>query len=254
MDYQIERLRQGAVFTITRSAHLNALNREVWRGLESCLDELEGSGGRFLLITGEGDRAFSSGSDLKDGVLEHWDQQAAKSDKIRNLLLRLSQSTIYSIAVVNGMAYGGGLELALACSQRMSASTSRFSMPEIRLGLIPSYGGTQFLPAVVGRARASELMLTGRVLNAEEALEWGIVSYVHNTRTALMDHARSIANSVASFSDRASAAVMRCLTVSGGVPTQEGMNIESSELANLISDSRAKEGIRAFLAREKPSS
>jgi len=254
VDYQIDWLGQGAVFTITRSEHLNALNREVWRGLEACLDELEAGGGRFLLITGEGERAFSAGSDLKDGVLEEWDQQSAKSDKIRRLLLRLSRSSVYSIAVINGMAFGGGLELALACTQRLSLSTSRFSMPEIRLGVIPSYGGTQFLPAVVGRARASELMLTGRVLDAAEALDWGIVSYVHDARTALMDHARSIATSVASFSDQASAAVMRCLTVSGGVPTQDGMDIESRELAYLIGDSRAKEGIRAFLRREKPSS
>src|SRR5512135_2756026 len=114
MDYRVERRAQGAVFTITRAGHLNALNREVWRGLGACLDELEREGGRFLVVTAEGARAFSVGSDLKDDVLEHWDQQSAKSDRIRSLLLRLSRPPLFSIAALNGMAHGGGLELALA--------------------------------------------------------------------------------------------------------------------------------------------
>lgn len=253
VDYRVDRYAQGSVFTITRAAHLNVLNREVWRGLEACLDELEVEGRRFLVVTGEGTRAFSAGSDLKDDVMANWDQQSAKSDRIRSLLLRLSRSPLFSIAALNGMAHGGGLELALACTLRIAVAKARFSMPEIRLGVIPSYGGTQLLPAVVGRSRAAELMLTGRVLSAPEALDWGLVSFVRDDAPSLMEHALGIASEVAGFSADAYTAISRCLATAGGPPTKTAMDVESRELALVLKGPGAKEGIQAFLMNRQSS-
>ena len=252
VDYKVDRIAQGAVFTITRAEHLNTLNREVWRGLEACLDELEREGGRFLVVTSEGERAFSAGSDLKDDVLAHWDQQSAKSDRIRSLLLRLSRSPLFSIAALNGMAHGGGLELALACTLRVAVAQARLSMPEIRLGVIPSYGGTQLLPAVIGRSRAAELMLTGRVLSAAEALEWGLVSFVRDDVQGLTEHALRIASEVGGFSADAYKAIVKCVALAGARPTQEAMDLEGRELAQVLEGEAAKDGIRAFLEQRRP--
>lgn len=247
MDCTVDLHAQGAVFTITRCVQLNTLNRNVWVGLEACLDDLEASGRRYLVITGEGERAFSAGSDLKDDVLANWDQQAGKCDRIRSFLLRLSNSPVFSIAAVNGMAHGGGLELALACTQRVAVAQARFSMPEIRLGVIPSYGGTQFLPAVIGRARAAELMLTGRVISAYEALDWGLVSFLGEDGSATLARALAIACEVAEFSADACAAIRRCLSSFGAVPTRASLEVEGHELTRLLAGETAKEGIRRFL-------
>lgn len=254
MDYQVDRLAQGAVFTIARVTQLNALNHAVWEGLECCLDELESEGGRFLVITGQGDRAFSAGSDLKADVLANWDQQSAKCDRIRSLLLRLSRSRLFTIAALNGMAHGGGLELALACTLRIAVAHFQCSMPEIRLGVIPSYGGTQFLPAIVGRARAAELMLTGRVLSAAEAKEWGLVSHVLDDSQGLMNRAMEIADEVSGFSLDAYCSILECLAAADAAPAMGGMDVESQQLAHLLDRPGAQEGIRAFLKGHSKSS
>ncbi|KHK59942.1 hypothetical protein PI86_05795 [Burkholderia sp. A9] len=252
MDFRFERIESGAVFTITRPDRLNALNRVVWDGLESCLDAVELDRTRFLLITAEGESAFSAGSDLKDNAIETWDQQAKKNDRIRNLLLRLSQLPLFTIAAMNGTAFGGGLELALACTVRTAVKNATFAMPEIRLGVMPTYGGTQFLPAVVGRARAAELMLTGRVLDAQEALMWGLVSYVKEDRTALLDHAITLGTDVAKFSTIAYQCILDSLPATDGSADQAGMDREATQMRRVLETDDAKEGIAAFLEKRRP--
>lgn len=252
MDFNVERIEGGAIFTIARPGRLNALNRGVWDGLEACLDELEREEARFLLITAEGERAFSAGSDLKDNALATWDLQAAKNDRIRNLLLRLSQSPLFIVAAVNGVAYGGGLELALACTVRTAVSDAMFAMPEIRLGVIPAYGGTQLLPAVIGRSRAAEMMLTGRTLRASEALEWGLVSFVKESRSSMIEHALALCAEVAGFSVVAYQSVLRCLSAADGLPNQAGMDVEGEEMRRVLASDDAKEGVTAFVERRRP--
>ncbi|SCK19352.1 enoyl-CoA hydratase [Variovorax sp. HW608] len=252
MDFSIERIEGGAVFTITRPDRLNALNRVVWDGLEGCLDQLERQNSRFLLISAEGKRAFSAGSDLKDNALATWDQQAAKNDRVRNLLLRLSQSQLFTLAAVNGVAYGGGLELALACTVRTAVSDATFAMPEVRLGVMPAYGGTQFLPAVIGRSRAAELMLTGRTLRASEALEWGLVSFVKESRSAMLEHALALGAEVAGFSVVAYRSILRCLAAAHGLPNQAAMDVEGEEMRSVLASDDAKEGVTAFVEGRRP--
>jgi enoyl-CoA hydratase len=250
LDFQLARVDRGAIFTITRPDRLNALNRGIWDGLEACLDELEREQARFLVLTAEGGRAFSAGSDLKEGLA--WDQQPAKNDRVRNLLLRLSQSPLFSLAAINGAAYGGGLELGLACTLRIAVADAKFAMPEIRLGLIPSYGGTQFLPAVVGRARAAEMMLTGRVLDAREALEWGLVSFVTDGREALLAKAVALGTEVAGFNPAAYRSILRCLAAARDVPDQVAMDVEGTEVRKVLQTEDAREGVAAFVEKRIP--
>ena len=250
MNVHVARLDQGAIFTITRPDRLNALDRGVWDGLEACLDELEREQARFLVVTAEGDRAFSAGSDLKEGLA--WDQQPFKNDRVRNLLLRLSQSPLFSIAAVNGPAYGGGLELSLACTLRIAVAEAKFAMPEIRLGLIPSYGGTQFLPATVGRARAAEMILTGRVLDAREALAWGLVSFVAESRDALVAMAVALGTEVAGFNPAAYRSILCCLAAAGDGPDQAAMDVEGTEVRKVLQTEDAREGVAAFVEKRKP--
>jgi len=251
VDFKIERLGSGAIFTITRPQRLNALTKGVWNGLESCVDDLEKASARYLVITAEGDRAFSAGTDLKDNDGLSWDERPAKNDRVRNLLLRLSKSSLFTVAAVNGLAYGGGLELALACTVRASVASARFSMPEIKLAVIPSYGGTQFLPNVVGRARAAELMLTARVLSANEALDWGLVSHIAATREELLTQAIALGSEVASFSPVAYRSIVRCLEGSGSPPEQASMDLEGAEVRTVLSSDDAKEGVEAFVEKRK---
>jgi enoyl-CoA hydratase len=213
---------------------------------------LEREQARFLVITADGDRAFSAGSDLKEGL--SWEQQPAKNDRVRNLLLRLSRSPLFSIAAMNGPAYGGGLELGLACTLRIAVVGAKFAMPEIRLGLIPSYGGTQFLPAVVGRARAAEMMLTGRVLDAREALEWGLVSFVTESREALLAKAVALGTEVTGFSAVAYSSILRCLAVARDAPDQAAMDLEGAEVRRVLQTEDAREGVAAFVEKRRPRS
>jgi enoyl-CoA hydratase len=252
MEFTIERIASGAVFTITRPERLNALTRGVWNGLERCLDDLEREGGRFLVITSEGERAFSAGTDLKDNAGLAWEERPAKNDRVRGFLLRLFDSPVFSVAAINGLAYGGGMELAMACTFRLAVSEARFSMPEIKLAVIPSYGGTQFLPYLVGRARAADLMLTGRVLSASEAMMWGIVSEVVETRSALLERAVSLGQEVASFSPVAYRAIARCLAASGARPDRTALHAEGREVRVVLESDDAKEGVAAFVEKRKP--
>ncbi|HVZ45780.1 MAG TPA: enoyl-CoA hydratase-related protein [Ramlibacter sp.] len=252
MDFTVERKEGGAVFTITRPERLNALTRPVWDGLESCLDTLESEAARFLVITAQGERAFSAGTDLKDNAGLAWDQRPAKNDRVRNLLLRLSQSHLFTVAAINGLAYGGGLEFALACTMRICASTAKFSMPEIKLAVIPSYGGTQFLPALVGRARAAELMLTARVLDAQQALDWGLVSYVTDTPALALERAVAVATEVAQYSPVAYRSIQRCIAAAGDVVDERGMSVEAAEVREVLASEDSKEGVAAFVEKRRP--
>jgi enoyl-CoA hydratase len=252
LDFNVERLEHGAIFTITRPERLNALTKSVWDGLEACIDDLEREKARFLVITAEGDRSFSAGTDLKDNAGLSWDQRPAKNDRVRNLLLRLSRSELFTVAAVNGLAFGGGLELALACTMRIAAAGAKFSMPEIKLAVIPSYGGTQFLASVVGRAHAAEMMLTGCVIDAQQALGRGLVSLVADTRSAMIAQAVATAEQVASFSPVAYRSILRCLSAAEVTPNEQTMAVEAAEVRVVLASDDAKEGVAAFVEKRKP--
>lgn len=251
-DYSIDRAGAGLVFTLRRPAQRNALNDQIWTGLESCMDQMDGGTVRFLVVTAQGEQAFSAGSDLKEGALDPPEQQARKSERVRALLLRLSRMPVFSIAAINGLAYGGGLELAMACTVRSCIQGATFAMPEIRLGVIPAYGGTQFLPATIGRVRAAELMLTGRVLDSATALNWGLVSHVHADGDALQRHALQLAAEVGEFGMLAYQSILHCVQQANGVLDHHAMAVEARQLERVLSSADANEGIRSFLEKRRP--
>src|SRR5437667_6096609 len=178
MAIHLTRISELAVVTLDRPEVLNALNFEMLRDLGAAFDQVADGDARALLVTGAGGRAFCAGADIKElmgrSLLEAR-QGAAFGQAV---FVKLDILTIPSIALVNGYAFGGGLELALACTFRLATPGAKLGLPEIKLGLIPGYGGTQRLPRLIGEARALEKILTGRTLEAEEAARIGLVNRI----------------------------------------------------------------------------
>jgi enoyl-CoA hydratase len=248
-SFTVEPLDDGAVFTIERPAKLNALTRPVLEGLAACLDRLEASRMRLLVVTGRGDRAFCAGTDL--GELQGLDMDArmAKTVMARDLLVRLSRSRVVSVAAINGLAFGGGLELAMACTLRIAAPHVSVSLPEIKLGLLPAYAGTQFLPAIVGPARALEMMLTGRAVPAAEAHAIGLVHRIAAADTPLVGQAIAYGREVTRFSPTAIDAIRACVDAAGPVVGDAGLAVEDAQVRANFDSPDAREGVAAFLEK-----
>src|SRR5664279_2975309 len=202
---------------------MNALTKAVWTGLTDLMADLEQRKAKYLVITGEGGRAFSAGTDLNEAQLFDAEQRDQKNDYVRALLFRLSQSELITVAALNGLAFGGGLELAMACSARLAVSTARLSMPEVKLGVLPTYGGTQFLVALTGAARARELMLSGRAISAQEGLMFGLITQIAVDDSRLIEEAIAYATSLSNLSPVAIAAIRRCVAAAGPDVTEQGL-------------------------------
>lgn len=249
MDYAIDELDDGAVFRLTRPQKMNAGTRAIWAGLTETVDRLEARGARLLVITGEGDRAFCAGTDLAEAQGMELADNAAKNDRVRALFLRMSRSPLISVAALNGLAYGGGLELAMACGFRLALPHVRLSLPEVKLGVLPSYGGTQFLPTLVGSARALDLMLTGRAIDAAEAHAWGLVNAVADPTRPIVDQAVEYGRSITQFSPVAIAGIRKAVAAAGSVVNEEGLTLEGREANRAAGSEDAREGIAAFLEK-----
>jgi enoyl-CoA hydratase len=239
------------VFRINRPRRLNSLTKAVLDGLDRFISEAEAGAARLIVVTASGERAFCAGTDLGEAAQLTLEQQNAKSDYSRDLLLRLSRSRCISIAAINGLAYGGGLELAMACTLRIAAADAMLSLPEIKLGLLPSYGGTQFLPALVGESRALDLMMTGRAITAQEALAMGLVNRVVAGATPI-EEAMATATMLAGYSQPALASLRRCVAASGPTVSDEGIAVEAGEAGMITGTADAREGICAFLEKRPP--
>jgi len=237
---------------ITRPEKRNTITRAILDGLEECCDGLDAGRGRALLVTGEGDRAFCAGTDLAESAELGLEASQDKSDRARDLLFRIHRSPWTSIAALNGLAYGGGLELALACTFRVAAPGVRLALPEIKLGVLPAYGGTQFLPAVVGRARALDLMLTGRAVEAEQALGMGLVDRIAPDAASLDAEAGALADDVLRHSQFAIDCIRRCVDAAGSTVNEDGLAVEAEAFREAMASDDAKEGVAAFLQKRKP--
>src|SRR5438132_4360004 len=171
MSIHLTRIDELALITLARPEILNHLNFELRRELGIALDQVAAGDARALLVTGAGDRAFCAGADVKELLGRSLPATRAGAAFGQAIFAKLDTLPIPSIALINGYAFGGGLELALACTFRLALRTAMLGLPEIKLGLIPGYGGTQRLPRLIGEARALEMILTGRTVTAEEALQ-----------------------------------------------------------------------------------
>jgi enoyl-CoA hydratase len=237
--FSIEPLEDGAIFRIERPTKLNAITKAVLLGLESCIDDLEARRLPLLVVTGRDDRAFCAGTDLGELQGLTAEQRAAKTSMARALLVRLSRSRLITVAAMNGLAYGGGLELAMSCMLRIAAPHVKMSLPEIKLGLLPAYAGTQFLPAIVGPARATELMLTGRPVETAEAHAIGLIH-------------RIAAREVSGFSPSAIDGIRQCIAAAGPQVTDTGLAVEDHFVRAEFDSPNAREGVAAFLEKRAP--
>src|SRR5438067_3321228 len=194
MAIHMSRIDELALITLDRPEALNALSFGQLHDLNRMLDGLGGSDVRALLVTGAGDRAFSAGADIKELMGRTLVEQRSGAVLGQSVLAKLDQLPMPSLALINGYAFGGGLELALACTFRLAAPTAKLGFPEIKLGLIPGYGGTQRLPRLVGEARATELILTGRTVDCDEACRIGLINRIvdGDLTEAGMDFAREM--------------------------------------------------------------
>ena len=247
---RLTRRDEFALLTLDRPAALNALSNAVLDELDAAFDEIAASDARALLVTGAGDKAFCAGADITELMGRALSDDKRAAERGQAIFAKLDRLPILSVALINGIAMGGGLELALACSFRLATRNARLALPEIKLGLIPGYGGTQRLPRLVGEARALEMILSGRAVDAEEALRIGLVNRLSDGDPVAAGIA--FAREMTRHSLPVLAFARAAVRSAGAVPLAEGLAIEA-QLSTLAYRTRdAEEGLRAFLEKRKP--
>jgi enoyl-CoA hydratase len=250
MTIELTRAEEFALITINRPEALNALSFALIAELARALDEAAASDARALLVTGAGAKAFCAGADVKELTGRPLANQKRGAELGQATFAKLDRLRMPSVAIINGYAFGGGLELALACTFRLATRNAKMGFPEIKLGLIPGYGGTQRLPRAVGEARALEMILTGRTVDAEEAGRIGLVNRLvdGDPVAAGVAFAREFSGYSLPVLGFARDAVRRALDT----PLAEGLRIEA-DLSTLAFQTRdAAEGMAAFIEKRKP--
>ncbi|MET4580442.1 enoyl-CoA hydratase/isomerase family protein [Ottowia thiooxydans] len=247
MSIELEFRDELALLRINRPEALNALTFALIRDIDRALHDVDASAARALIVTGAGEKSFCAGADIPELMNRSLAEQKSGAELGQRVFARLDQLRIPSIAMVNGYAFGGGCEIALACTFRLAAPKARFGLPEIKLGLIPGYGGTQRLPRLVGEARAMELILTGRTVDAEEALRIGLVNRI--VEAPLLEAACSFAREFTGYGQLALQFAREAVQRAGNTTLAEGLRAEAdlSTLAYRTAD--AEEGMRAFIER-----
>jgi enoyl-CoA hydratase len=218
---------------------------ELFAGLEERHDL------RAVIITGAGHKAFSAGTDIAE--LASLDVEGARraAKRGQDVCDRIERCAVPVIAAVNGVAAGGGCELALACHLRIASESAAFSLPETKLGMIPAYGGTQRLARIAGIGRALGLMLAGESLSAEEALRIGLVNRVAKP-AHLLAEAEALAREVAALAPLAIRACLQAVTRGLSLPLEEGLELEAELFSSLFATEDMREGTRAFLEKRTP--
>jgi enoyl-CoA hydratase len=242
-----------AVVTIDRPKVLNALNHRSMTELELVFTDIrENDSIRAVLITGGGEKAFVAGADIGElasvSALEG-EQLARRGQRIFSLIENCGKPVI---ACINGFALGGGCELALACTLRIASSSARLGQPEVKLGILPGYGGTQRLPRLIGKGAALKLILTGEIISAEEALRIGLVDEV-TSPDQLLARGEQIAQAIAGMAPLAVRDSIRAVNAGYDLPLAAGLELEASLFGLACSTNDKAEGVRAFLEKRAPS-
>ena len=236
MAIELSTVEEFALIRLNRPQALNALSFKLVNDLSRALDEVAASDVRGLLVTGTGDKAFCAGADIGELAGRTLSQTKRGAELGQAVMAKITRLPMPSVAIVNGYAFGGGLELALACTFRLVTANAKLGLPEIRLGLVPGYGGTQRLPRLVGEARALEMILTARALDAQTALAWGLANRLVE------------GDPVAAGIAFAREAVQRALDT----PVHEGLRIEADLSTLAFQTQDAVEGMAAFMGKRKP--
>jgi enoyl-CoA hydratase len=246
-NLRLERREQVTVLFVNRPQVLNAINRETLGEIDDAVraftaDATQGA----LVVTGQGEKAFISGADINE--LAPLGPAAAEdiSRFGQAVVERLEQCPKPVIAAVNGYAFGGGCELALACHMRLASDNAVLGLPEVKLGIIPGYGGTQRLPRLVGPGRALELILSGRNVKADEAERIGLVNRVL-PQAELLGEAVKLAQAILKNGPLAVSAAIECVVRGMQLPLEQGLRFESGRFGILAASDDMHEGLQAFL-------
>jgi enoyl-CoA hydratase len=240
-----------AVITFNRPKALNALNQALLDEFSDALDKITGNDQiRVLVLTGAGEKAFVAGADITELAQLTPLRTKSVSEKGHAILLKLETLPQPVIAAVNGFALGGGNEIALACDFIYASETAQFGLPEINLGLIPGYGGTQRLPRLVGKGMAKEMIFTGKMISAAEAKEIGLVNRVC-APDALMESVMKTAKIIAAKGRVPLRAAKQAINDGVNADLKTGISIEVNHFAMAMISADAKEGMSAFLEKRK---
>jgi enoyl-CoA hydratase len=244
-----ERKDRIGTITVNRPERLNALSLRTIQELAAVLSEAaEDQGVRVLIVTGAGEKAFVAGADIKE--LAQMTPVSGRETALRGQAVfhKLETMGKPSIAAINGFALGGGCELALACSIRLASRTAKLGQPEVKLGIIPGYGGTQRLARLCGKGVAHELCLTGEMISAEEAQRIGLVNHVYEP-AELLPAATAMAKKIAANGRFAVGLAMEAIARGADMPQEEGMAFEAALFGTCCATAEMREGTRAFLEK-----
>jgi enoyl-CoA hydratase len=240
-----------ATVTINRADVLNALSATTVRELDQALAAAEDDDHvRVLILTGAGEKSFVSGADISELALLGPVEGRRTAEFGQSVFRRLETMGKPSIAAINGYALGGGCELAMSCTIRIAADTAKIGLPEVTLGVIPGYGGTQRLPRIVGRGTAMDLILTGRAIDANEAMRVGLVSQVVPLAD-LMETARKTALRILRNGPLAVRAAMESVDRGLDMGLERGLQVEAAMFGLLCATDDTREGLKAFLEKRK---
>lgn len=234
--------------TVNRPEKLNALNQatidELGQAITTCQSDAETA---VVILTGAGEKAFVAGADISAFSTLSAEQGSALSQQGHTVFNMFENSAKPVIAAINGFALGGGCELAMACHIRVASETAKFGQPEVKLGLIPGYGGTQRLVHLVGKPKAIELLITADNLNATDALQWGLVNHVVPA-AELMNKCKEIAEKI---KQQAPLAVSASIACANAANTSGGFDMEIAQFGKCFATSDMKEGVDAFMNKRK---
>ena len=239
--------------TINREDKLNALNQQTLAELrEALLSISDDKDLRGVIITGSGEKAFVAGADISElaDLNEMNGRKFAESGQ--EIFQMIEDSNIPVIAAVNGFALGGGCELAMACHMRIATKNAKFGQPEVNLGIIPGYGGTQRLTQLIGKGKALELMLTGDMINSEQATQLGLVNHVVDNKSELLEKANEIFSKISKKAPLAVGMVIDCVNAVF-IPGENGYQTEANSFSRCCGSNDFKEGTQAFLEKRSPN-
>jgi len=250
LTYEIE--NRINIISINRPEKLNALNIETFSEIDHAIkSSVANDEVRIIIITGVGEKAFVAGADIKEFVNFTMEQGSELSESGHKILSETIEGCPKPIiAAINGYALGGGLELAMACHIRVASENSKMGLPEVSLGVIPGYGGTQRLPQLVGKGRALDMILTAKMIDTDEALAYGLINY-KTDQTELMDFVKNISGKILANSSNAIKNAIKSVNANfeKGI---DGFKVEINEFGKCFETKEFNEGTSAFLNKRKP--
>ena len=251
-NIKLEENNKEAIITIDRPKFLNALNQKTLEEIDSAFDVLSKNNTlRGVVITGGGEKAFVAGADINEFLNVDRDNAKKICENGHKVFSKIENFKIPVIAAVNGYALGGGSELALACHMRLATKNAKFSQPEVNLGIIPGYGGTQRLAQLIGKGKALELMCTAEMISADEALNLGLVNYVSENKNDMLSKASEIIKTISRKAPKAIENVIKSLNAKYD-ESKDGYKTEIELFSECCATKDFVEGTKAFLEKRCP--